>query len=587
MSPAQDLIIDQFAPTVEGGTRLTTWYAQGHSDGLGDRLLMFDNTSAPSWEILRFRPALARDPRFETALRHRVERLSTFHHPAFPLVRSIKELGQESGLAVVSTYVAGVRLSDALKKPRSAEFALQLIRQLMPALNALHEHGPAIAHGALTLDRVVLTADGRLMIREHMVGSALEGLELSAAGLWSDFGILVPPTGAVIPRLDGRSDVAQLALVALSLIAGRRIGPDEYPQSAFELLERTVRLEVLRRWLERALQLDDTAFGSVREATDALTEPQHKPAREGNGFEAPLRLAPTPAPRPEPAAQNAPRISEPRMSERAAERQHPLAPTGIVAVVPALHRGARAIRWAAIAASMIALAEAGFIGRMLLSDPGPVVPIPPAALSVQPPPAAPSIAANDQPATVTPLAVQVEQQIPGIRVLPAVAPAAADVTVADTPAATSKPDVIALAAPVPARNGGLRVSAPIELHVLDGERVLGSSKDGPIMARAGRHELEFVNSVIGYRVRREVDVRAGQITALSIAVPNGTLNINATPWAAVSIDGTSFGETPLGNVSVAPGEHEIVFRHPQLGERREKIIVRPQSVGRVAVSLQR
>ena len=321
MSTAQDLIIDQFAPMVESGTRLTTWYAQGHSDGLGDRLLMFDNTSAPSWEILRFNPTLARDPRFETALRHRVERLSTFHHQAFPLVRSIKELGHEGGLAVVSTYVSGVRLSDALKKPRSAEFALQLIRQLMPALNALHEHAPVIAHGALTLDRVVLTADGRLMIREHMVGSAIEGLELSATGLWSDFGILVPPTGAVIPRLDGRSDVTQLALVALSLVAGRRIGPDEYPQVVPELLERLVRLESLRHWLQRALQLDDKAFGSVREAIDALSEPQHPPPRDDDGFEASLRLALPAASRPEAAPPGAP---------RAVERQHPLAPTGIV-----------------------------------------------------------------------------------------------------------------------------------------------------------------------------------------------------------------------------------------------------------------
>ena len=49
----------------------------------------------------------------------------------------------------------------------------------------------------------------------------------------------------------------------------------------------------------------------------------------------------------------------------------------------------------------------------------------------------------------------------------------------------------------------------------------------------------------------------------------------------------SYGETPLGNVTVVPGEHEIVFRHPQLGERRERIIVRPETSGRVAVSLQR
>ncbi len=107
------------------------------------------------------------------------------------------------------------------------------------------------------------------------------------------------------------------------------------------------------------------------------------------------------------------------------------------------------------------------------------------------------------------------------------------------------------------------------------------------MARAGRHELEFVNSVIGFRTRREVDVRPGQITSVAVRVPNGTLNINATPWAAVWIDGTPFGETPLGNLSIVPGEHEIVFRHPQLGERREKTIVRPDVPGRVAVNLQR
>jgi hypothetical protein len=577
MSTARDLIVDQFPPLVDSGTRLTTWYAQGHSDGLGDRLLMFDNTSAPSWEILRFKPALARDPRFETALRHRVERLSTFHHQAFPLVRSIKELGHESGLAIVSTYVSGVRLSDALRKPRSAEFALQLIRQLMPALNALHEHGPAIAHGALTPDRVVLTADGRLMIREHMVGSAIEGLELSATDLWSDFGILVPPTGAVIPRLDGRSDVTQLALVALSLIAGRRIGPDEYPQAAPALLERLVRLEILRHWLERALQLGERAFGSAREATDALSESRHPPPRD-DGFGASRLPLPPVASRPAAAPPSAP---------RAVERQHPLAPTGIVPMSRPPHSVMRAIRWAAIAATLIAVAEAAFIGRMLLGVPGPGAQTTAAVPTVVESSLPARIATNDQRLPVTPLSVQVEQQIPGIRVLPAIAPADADLTVSETRAATSKANVAELPFLVPGSSGGFRVSAPIELHVLDGERVLGSSKDGPIMARAGRHELEFVNSVIGYRVRREVDVRAGQISALSIAVPNGTLNINATPWAAVWIDGTAYGETPLGNLSIVPGEHEIVFRHPQLGERREKIVVRPDTPARVAVSLQR
>jgi hypothetical protein len=122
--------------------------------------------------------------------------------------------------------------------------------------------------------------------------------------------------------------------------------------------------------------------------------------------------------------------------------------------------------------------------------------------------------------------------------------------------------------------------------VLDGERVLGSSGDGPIVATAGRHEFEFVNSAIGYRMRRVVEIKAGQITSLSMTVPNGTLNINAVPWASVWIDGNAFGDTPLGNLSIAPGEHDIVFRHPQLGERREKAMVRADRPTRVTVNLQ-
>jgi len=128
------------------------------------------------------------------------------------------------------------------------------------------------------------------------------------------------------------------------------------------------------------------------------------------------------------------------------------------------------------------------------------------------------------------------------------------------------------------------VSAPIQLHVLEGERLLGSSADGPIIVSAGRHEFELVNSTLGYRTRRMVDIKVGEVTPLPIAVPNGTLNINATPWAAVSIDGNAAGDTPLGNISMMPGEHEVVFRHPQFGEQRQRVLVRPDAVTRVAVT---
>ena len=44
--------------------------------------------------------------------------------------------------------------------------------------------------------------------------------------------------------------------------------------------------------------------------------------------------------------------------------------------------------------------------------------------------------------------------------------------------------------------------------------------------------------------------------------------VNALPWAEVSIDGERVGETPIGSVQVPIGTHEVVFRHPDLGERR-------------------
>ena len=117
MITAQDLFPDQSAAEAGSDKRLTTWYAQGQTDGLGDRLLMFDNTNAPAWEILRFKPALARDAGFEAALRARVEALAAFQHEAFPLVRPIKRLGHDDGLAVVSTYSGGAPLSEAPTQP--------------------------------------------------------------------------------------------------------------------------------------------------------------------------------------------------------------------------------------------------------------------------------------------------------------------------------------------------------------------------------------------------------------------------------------------------------------------------------------
>jgi len=134
------------------------------------------------------------------------------------------------------------------------------------------------------------------------------------------------------------------------------------------------------------------------------------------------------------------------------------------------------------------------------------------------------------------------------------------------------------------RSGGVTVSSPIELKVLEGDRVLGSTADGPIVTSAGTHQFDLLNTALGYRVRQAVTIRAGVLTPLTITPPMGRLSINADPWAQVLIDDKPIGDTPVANVAVSLGEHQVIFRHPQLGERRETVVVRADAPTRVSTS---
>ncbi len=613
MNTGHDLLLDQFSS--EGGPdkRLTTWYAQGQSDGFGDRLLMFDNTNAPSWEILRFKPILAREARFDAALRERVEQLTSFQHDAFPLVRPIKRLGHEDGLAVVSTYSGGASLAEALKKPRSAEFALRLIRQLVPALAALQRVGPGVAHGAVTVDRIILSADGRLMIREHMVGLALDSLEWPPARLWAEFGIIVPRSTA---RIDERTDITQLGLVVLSLMAGRRIGPDEYPDRLGALLDELTlknhlqnpsnpgKFQALRHWLERALQLSGQSFTSASEAEAALVDLQEPGESRGTQAEQAFRPAPKPAIAEEPAPMwSAARGLPAPVTPVAALTPTPPAPQPKRASIRTRFAGAiRAqitsvrervvqvwrsvpgpvMRVASVILAILAIAEAIFIGRLLETRSAttgaataPVVSSASAGSTVQ---GAASPAVKES--SAAPADAKPVERPASVGSLPLV--------VATATVDPKVPPIKTLPPPPPAvRTGGIRLSTPIELTVLDGDRVVGSSAEGPIFAAAGQHEFEFVNSAIGYRTRQLVEIKAGQVVSFTVPVPNGTLNINAEPWAAVSLNGNPVGETPLGNLSVVPGQYDVVFSHPQLGERRQRVLVRSGVETRVGVNLQK
>jgi hypothetical protein len=146
--------------------------------------------------------------------------------------------------------------------------------------------------------------------------------------------------------------------------------------------------------------------------------------------------------------------------------------------------------------------------------------------------------------------------------------------------------VVASLVQAPASAGWLAVDSPIELQVWEDGQIVGTTIAG-LMLPAGLHHFEFVSPPLGFRTESSVTIPAGKTVKTSVTLPNGTLSINAVPWAEVWLDGRGLGTTPIGNVSVPIGTHEIVWKHPELGERRQSVTVTTKAPVRIAMDLRK
>jgi PEGA domain-containing protein len=633
------------APASDG---LASWYTPGLADGFGDRLLMFDNTETESLELLRFYPSLTAIDGFEQALHERVRQVGRLSDHAFPLIVAVERLEGDGALALVSTHTPGKRLSVFFDKPGprrglNPAFVTGIVTQIIQALTVLQSKGDDVTHGALTTDRVIITTGGRVCVVEHVLGLALRRLNLSPSQLWREFGLVTVPTPSgtaqptVTAQLDARTDVFQLGVIALEMLLGRRLSPLDLKDRLPDLLDQWsdaatragLASDRLRIWLERALQLGSRNYAtaadayydlrdmpseSAASAFDSLpaadVEPigglvrSLQPARRAAGQDSlmanaapddfPVIETPQPARLSDPAQgkpalvpaerswdmfvpEVKPASTPPRARELAPEQAGPSPSvstnTRKVTPPPAANNGAarrmtfktpRVSPWIAAVLGVIALTEGVVIAALLMRQPAsatpattavPASPVPDGAFrSTARPPAAPA-----GPAAVS------DQK-------PVVLTAGID----PITAAASKQ-----------RSGGIKFQTAIELKVLQGDKVFGSTGDGPIIAPEGTYQVDLVNTAYGVRMPRTVTFRAGQIANLNVTIPPGRLSVNAQPWAEVSIDGQAKGETPLANLSVPVGEHEIVFRHPELGERRQTVIVRADQAARASVTFER
>jgi hypothetical protein len=148
--------------------------------------------------------------------------------------------------------------------------------------------------------------------------------------------------------------------------------------------------------------------------------------------------------------------------------------------------------------------------------------------------------------------------------------------------------VVPLSAPEGAPvSGWMSVTAPADVQIFEGKRLIGTSQSDRLMVSAGRHDIDIVNDVVGYRTTRTVQVSAGKVTPIKVEFPKGTIALNAVPWAEVWVDGEKIGETPIGNLSLSLGPHEVVFRHPELGEQRHAALITLKAPARLSVDLRK
>ena len=688
--------------------------AQPFVDGFGERRVTID-IRGERLDILRLKAALGGVPSFESALRERAGRIAGFRHESFSRVRAIEIEKATGTLLVVSDHVRGVRLSTLLvaAEKRSVTMdlpaATRLIRQLVHAASAWREQMPDSVHGAIGPDRIMVTPDGRLVVVETVLGSALEQLRYSRQRYWEEFGVPLPATFTL--TVNSRADVLQVGAVALALLLGRRLTSsdqlDAIPPAFSDRVPSAVSL-----WISRAMQLEpvgsftsvldaraamDQAFGEPdiveeqdslllfmarclaldvdtpgagddetnlpREASDDLPDVDlgtridalraflaRRSARPSLAEPEEADHPPSPS---DPTDEFSPELpSAPAPTPTATVHQERRRTLGVIgAPLPA---GWTRRLWLAAAAIL----TIGVVIAVILfgRSRGPAM----GRFSIDTRPAGIAITIDGMPRGVTPLTLDLPAGEHVVEVLTetehrkipvtirggsdssqflemAALPSAAATTSAElrirteplgaavtvdgryvgrTPVSVSDldpgPHTVVLKheagsateqvlmeagkgsslfvplAPRPTPGsaaGWITIKAPADVQLFEDGRFLGSSRIDRIMVPTGRHELDIINDALGFQERRVVQVTAGQVTSISANWPTGTVSINAQPWAQVFIDGMPLGETPIANARVPIGQHEILFRHPQLGERRQSVTVTARETAKVGIDL--
>jgi eukaryotic-like serine/threonine-protein kinase len=496
--------------------------------------------------IKRILPSFAADSKFVEMFLDEARLAALFHHPN---LIQIYELGEMDGApCMVMEYVRGASLSDLFRRsahrPIPLGIAARIVAQAAEGLQYAHEFSDpdtgqplGLVHRDVSPQNILISTEGIVKVMDFGVAKASGQMHQTAVGTLKGKLSYMPPEQLNGLPADRRGDIWALGVILYELIAGRRpfTGPNQGAVFGAILKAQPMPLEQLR---------PDVPVEIVKVVTDALAaQPDQRTpdaatmVRQLDNW---LQRGPRTAsidvaawmkpllPAPGKAAAGMPIITPSdsgQVSIRSLEGQDHVAfssdalPTAgsmeVSAWVPNAFRGRkRAIRLA-VALAVTTCAFGWWLGGRSTAK----------TTSTSPPEAA---APKPEPGTVT-------------AVVPT--PAAPDPPVAEEPKAPAA-----------------RVDLPPAM------------REKPHLTATHRHRPKPSAGVSASAAPEE------KAEAPEVGPPPalGTLVVNTDPWSRVTIDGRDVGQTPLPNLSLPAGHHEMVCTNPENGfVHRETVVIPP------------